>query len=222
MNIAEIMTVGSKGRRSSVAALAGCLLALGAMGAAWACTVSPSLSVEPGFSTPGSLVTIQGAFIPLGAKAGQSSEAGPVEIRWNSSDGPQIGTAQPSATPSPNGTNFSVSVTIPDQAIPGVFYLVAIQRDSLGNVVAKAAETFEVRSAGPSESRASQRAVSGDLWSALARDTALMGGAGSDLPAAASSGYLALGVSLAGISSLGMALGAGILAVRRRRVQQSR
>lgn len=222
MNIARIKSAGSKTKRGSFVVMTGWLLTLGVIGAAWACTVSPSLSVEPGFSTPGSLVTIQGAFIPIGAKTGQASEAGPVEIRWNGSDGPLLASSEASSKPVPDGTNLSVPVTVPSQARPGVYYLVAVQRDASGNVIAKAAETFEVRSAGSSVSGASQRAVSGDLWSGLAGNTGRISAAESEVRAAASSGYLAVGISLAGISALALALGAGTLASRKRKIQRSR
>ncbi|MGH9152709.1 MAG: hypothetical protein ACRD03_10005 [Acidimicrobiales bacterium] len=61
---------------------------------------------------------------------------GPVEIRWNSLTGSQIGSAA--------GPSFSVEVSVPN-ATPGVYYIVAVQRARADNsVVGRSSRAFEV------------------------------------------------------------------------------
>lgn len=100
-------------------------LVVGGAGLAWACTAQASLGAFTPFEAPpGTAVTV----------AGSTFEDGPVEIRWGGPDGPVIGVAR--------GPNFSTSVTIPPAA-PGVYYVVAVSYDEVGEPTSRA-KPFEV------------------------------------------------------------------------------
>lgn len=106
-------------------AAAACLMVLGAASVAWACTQQAYIgSISPGSGPSGSRATVSGSrFNP-----------GPVQIRWNSTDGAVLATG--------SGPDFSVAVTIPN-ATPDTYSVVAVQRE--GNVVlGKASVTFTV------------------------------------------------------------------------------
>jgi hypothetical protein len=93
---------------------------------AWACTEQAAISFAPGSGPPGSPVTVQGtAFRP-----------GPVEIRWHTLEGAVLGTA--------NGPQPVARVTIPANASPQVYYIVAVQRGANGAISAKASDAFQV------------------------------------------------------------------------------
>ncbi|MFN2569229.1 MAG: IPT/TIG domain-containing protein [Candidatus Dormibacteria bacterium] len=132
-----LSTVGrSRGRRIAPVALfvIGGLSLLGAS-VAWACTAQPVLgapdsggggsSVSPQSGPQGTIVTVQGAGF-------QNAD---VSIRWNSVDGPSLGTAR--------GPNFSTTVTVPPSS-PAGYAIVAFQRDALGGLGPVARAPFQV------------------------------------------------------------------------------
>ena len=83
--------------RMQVAGVAVAALILGAVGFAWACTPNADIHVEPASGEAGSTVTVSGSrFI----------EGRTVYVRWNSTTGRTLATAQ--------GPSFTVQVTIPD------------------------------------------------------------------------------------------------------------
>lgn len=126
--------------RIKVIAFSVAMVAVLASGLAWACTEAAGISLGANGGPAGLPVSITGtAFAPE-----------PVEIRWNSAEGPILGTAQ--------GPDFTVEITPPSGTRSDVYYVVAVQNSSQGNF--KATETFSVTgAAGPSTS------VSTDLWS---------------------------------------------------------
>lgn len=120
---------------------AGALALVLFMGLASACTPAAYIQISPRSGPAGLVTTVSaGSFWP-----------GPVQIRWNGADGPLLGDAQ--------GPNFSVSVTIPAAAPPGVHYVMAVQTASLGTF--KASVPFEVSGAegGTEPGTATQRAA---------------------------------------------------------------
>ncbi|MGH2772933.1 MAG: hypothetical protein ACRDIU_07355 [Actinomycetota bacterium] len=171
--------------RTKLVAFGAIAVVLFAAGLAWACTEAAGISLGTSSGPAGTPVTITGkAFAP-----------GPVEIRWNSSDGQLIGTA--------DGPDFSVQVTPPAGTRADVFYVVAIQNGTAGNF--KATETFEVT--GPAG--AASGSTSNELWSGFSRsapaaeDGIRTEGPGSS--ALAGAGLLAAG-AVALIGSLAVAL----------------
>ncbi len=106
-------------------ALAGLIVAASS---SWACVPQPLLSILPRSSgEPGSQVTLQGIHF-----------SGRVEVRWNTVDGPLLATA----TQSP----FSVTATIPQSSPPGLYALVAFERDPAGGIVGVTRSAFEITS----------------------------------------------------------------------------
>lgn len=87
---------------------------------AWACTSLATLSITPASATSGQLVTA------AGTRFGTGVSNSPVEVRWNTADGPLLATVVPNGT----GTiNFTFKA--PDGA-PGYYTVIAIQKDSAG------------------------------------------------------------------------------------------
>lgn len=123
----EVMK-GTKRRAGLVAAAAG-LMIMGAASVAWACTQQAYIgSISPGSGPAGSRATITASrFNP-----------GPVQIRWNGTDGPLLATA--------SGPSFSVGITIPDSRL-GDYTVVAVQRQN-DVIVGKASVPFQVTPAG--------------------------------------------------------------------------
>lgn len=120
-------------RAAGLAATVVAAVVLGAAGFAWACTPQARVSgMSPDSGTPGSKTTL----------SAENFTPGPVEIRWNSIDGRELGTAA--------GPNFSVTVTIPNVA-PDFYTIVAVQRNGT-SIVGKASARFEVTPASASES----------------------------------------------------------------------
>lgn len=95
----------------------------------WACIPQPKLvSLQPQASGPaGSRVTVQG----LGF------DQGPIEIRWNGSDGPQLAKAE--------GPNFSAEITIPSSP-EGLYGVVVLGRKVDGAVGNTGTAAFQVSS----------------------------------------------------------------------------
>lgn len=102
-----------RARRIGAVVLAALSAAVVGIGVAWACTPAAEISVSPAKGKSNDTATVSGA---------QFKEA-PVQIHWETVNGPVIGTAQ--------GPSFSVAVTIPDSA-PGTHYLVAYQPNGGG------------------------------------------------------------------------------------------
>jgi len=152
--------------------------------------------------------------------SGRNFQAGPVpvEIRWDSIDGPVIGTAQ--------GPDFSTAAKIPTNATLGVHYVVAIQRDVSGLVVAKMTETYEVVKGGSPSGTGNQasmpaaRQVPSDLWSGFQK-----GGSGLlDQPAVtvAETGQKSMIAGLAAASvALSLFTALSVAAIRRRRLSNA-
>lgn len=96
--------------RRAVAVLVGLAgLMVGGASLAWACSPQAWIHLEPHQARAGSDVMV----------TGQKFYEGPVEIRWSSATGPVLSPAQ--------GSDFSTTVTIPSDASPGVYYIVAVQ-----------------------------------------------------------------------------------------------
>lgn len=93
------MSIMQVQRKTGVVVFGGSVLAVLVTAAtAWACTATASLSASPGEAPAGSRVMVTGG--QLGS--------GPVELRWDSTTGPVLTTAQ--------GPDFTVAVTIPSSA----------------------------------------------------------------------------------------------------------
>lgn len=137
----------------------GLIACLSAVQLAWACTPAATAESSSSAGPSGTIVKITGkGFL------GPEASSAPVEIRWNSPTGPVL-----TAT---NGPEFSVPVTIPQDATAGLFYLVAIQTNGPvaegSHATAKAATVFEVVSSQDAVSggRATANGASAaDLWS---------------------------------------------------------
>lgn len=103
----------------------GAALVMGLGSLAWACTSQAWVGkITPGAGPAGTRATV----------TGENFVVGPVEIRWNTSNGPLLTTA--------TGPRFSVAVTIPD-ARPDVYPVVAISRQG-GRIVGQSSTAFEV------------------------------------------------------------------------------
>lgn len=111
-----------RGRRLAGTALAITIAGIAAGAVAWACVPVATLNVSPGQARPGQEVTLTGSFY----------NSKPVVVRFNALDGPIVGTIQP--TPQPGGTSATLNgrVTIPPDAKPGNYTLIASQEADLG------------------------------------------------------------------------------------------
>jgi len=143
-------------------------LMLGVASFAWACSPQPSMQLLPrtGPIRAGETVPVNGN--------GWTGWTSTVQIRWNSAAGPIVGTAES------NEQGFSGSVTIPADAAPGVYYLVAQAaplpgRPELSVITstdtARAAISIDAPSGSgsnlPTTANSSVRAASDDLWTGL-------------------------------------------------------
>lgn len=96
-----------------VATAAWAVLALA--GPTYACVPQPFIAMHPlGSGAAGSQVNVDGQLFDNGTR---------IEIRWNATDGPLLGTAQ--------SADFSVPVSIPSVA-PGLYTVLALTRDPAG------------------------------------------------------------------------------------------
>jgi len=145
---------GMKRTKSNVlVAAAVAVLALSAAEAAWACTTQQQLTLLPRTGVAGSPVVVTGT----------GFDGSPVTIRWNSTTGPAVGSAQPASV-----SSFSAPAAIPADAAPGVYYLVAVSK----GMVARAAISVQAPAAAsssnaPAATTASVRVASDDLWTGL-------------------------------------------------------
>jgi len=170
-------------------------VALGASSVAWACTPQLPLTVKPEGGSPSGAVTASGRGSP-----------GPVEFRWDSVDGPVVGTA-------PDGSSYSVGIRIPDAA-PGVHTIVAVTRGQDGQFKVKGQAPFKVLGdLGPSA-----RTVSADLWSGSAPADKATSNSPLASPASANdSNHLAMGLGLLGTGLVALVSGVGVAELRRRK-----
>jgi len=182
------MKMGKKGISVVVLAIIGSIL--GAASLAWAC------SQAAGFSALTQAGPVGTTFV-----ATATGYSGPVEIRWNSADGPVV------STPIRAG---AFSVTVPDVS-PGVYYLVFATKDAgVGRMA------FDVTpSAGAAGSSSKAPA---DLWSGFASGSKALS---ADAPAVDSRpGNTAAGLGLFGAGLL-MTAGVSVIALRRSRARAS-
>ena len=117
---------GQRTRTWAGAAVAVVAVVIASAAASWACSPAASMSgISPEAGGAGSEVTVTGQYMtPV------------VEIRWGSQTGPLLASVA--------GPSFSTRVRIP-QASPGLYYIMAIGRDSDGSIAGKASSAFEVR-----------------------------------------------------------------------------
>ena len=93
--------------------------------AAWACIAGPTLDVIPRQATAGSEVTLKGV----------SYNRNPVVVRFNALDGPILGTIQPTGgTGTSSNWNLEGTVTLPADARPGNYVLIATQPSADGKL----------------------------------------------------------------------------------------
>lgn len=106
------------------------LVAFGSAGLAWACVPYPIIVVGPQSSgPPGTDVKVSGvSFAP-----------GQIEVRWNSIEGPVLGTAR--------DPDFTLDAKIPE-ADAGLYAVVALTRDPDGGVSTLARASFLVTGPG--------------------------------------------------------------------------
>lgn len=157
--------------------------------AAFACTNLATLNLSSATGKPGDTVTVTGSSFNV-AKAGPSA---PVNLRWNSVDGPALATAQPD----PAG-NISATFAIPDGQ-PGYYVIIATQRDAQGVDTYGTPARASFKILGPNGASAAQPAGSSSAAGVSSNGS--------------SSGLIALTV---GLGALGLALfGAGFIAFAR-------
>lgn len=174
---------------AGVAGLGGAVALMAAAGSAWACTPQARVVAASAESGPGrSAVVVRGEAV---------APAGPVELRWDSVQGPAIGGAVADA----NGA-FSADAHIPDAA-PGVHTILVVAQ---GNGVGRLA--FEVTPASVSPAPAG----SPSLWA---------GPAASTSTASSGLGGTAVGAGLLGAGAVALSAGAAVAALNRRRVLAS-
>lgn len=114
-------------RRNSVAIVSLLVLVLSGGSLAWACTRQAHIrELTPEAGHPGTTVTVTAA----------GFREGPVQIRWGSLNGNPMAEA--------SGPEFSREVQIPQDASPGVYYVVAVQDNGAVYGVDKASAPFEV------------------------------------------------------------------------------
>ena len=199
-------------RRITVVAFMSLAAIAGVASAAWACTAAPPVtSISPKVGQPGTEVRV----------AGMNYDAGPVEIRWNGATGPVLATAE--AVGKKGAASFSQVVNVPADMAGGMYYMVAVQRDTAGSVVYKVADTFEVTAPAASAAMPSVSSASatGDLWSAFAPGSEVATSGDSTTAAtgadSSTSRNLALGVGLMGIGTAALLGGFAVDVARRRR-----
>lgn len=100
---------------------------LGAVGAvvvagatAWACVSGPAVNLSTVNAKPGDTITVTGT---------NFSKPDPVTVRWNSLDGPIVGTFAP-----PNSGAINGTVTVPADAKAGNYVLILTQSSADGKL----------------------------------------------------------------------------------------
>jgi len=195
-----------RNRKTAVAVITSAFL-VGLASLAWACTVNPFISLRSLTGPGGTSVAVTGAsFTP----------DTPVQIRWNSSEGPVVGAAQ--------GPAFSVDVAPPAGTAAGFYYIVAVQENTKSGQAAtgptKAAEVFHLTTAVAgtrSISDGGPAAANADLWKGFASGGNGLQDAGlASSHSTRASAPLALGLGLVSLSAVTVI--AGVWFVRRRPV----
>ncbi len=139
------MRTSTKIKRPLALTTAALTLVVMATGLAFACVPQPLITLTPLASGPGGTqVSLQG--VAFGAV--------PVEIRWNTLDGPQLATTQ--------GPQISTTVTIPPSP-DGLYSILAFERRTDGSVGSSARAAFEVTSIGSTLPPVSTPATSGGV-----------------------------------------------------------
>ncbi len=114
-----------KGQRFAAAIFGMSAAAVVFAAAAWACIAGPTLDVTPRQATAGSELALKGV----------SYNPNPVVIRFNGLDGPVLGTIQPTrGTGTSSNWNLEGKVTLPADAKPGNYVLVATQPSTDGKL----------------------------------------------------------------------------------------
>lgn len=178
--------------------------------AVWACTAQPRIfSLGPQVGPVGLQITLEGqaAGAPVGVAQGASGV--PVEVRWNSLDGPKIGEGVTNFS-----GDFAVSARIPE-AEPGIYFLIVKAGDA-GVVRSPFEVTSESALRAPGAGGSTDPAASSaDLWSAFSES-----GPGSEPIGAMPNAGQGPGIqALAGVTLLAAgsaALAAGLVVSRRR------
>ena len=166
---------------------------------AWACTAQFYLNqVAPSAAPARATVSLSGS----------SHVEGPVEIRWNTANGPRVDT-----TTLGSAASFASQITVPDVA-PGVYYLVVV---SGGQKLASA----PLQVTDPSAKSASP-AASNDLWAGFDIHQPSIDGLGgvSKAPSGPKAG-LVLGVGLLAAGAIAAVSTLAVIARVRRRSAKS-
>ncbi len=175
----------------------GALVPLAVAATAWACGVLATLKVDRSVAAPGQQLTVTGANYD-----NNMTNFTPVQIRWNSRTGPQIGQA------TPVGGRINTQVTVPANTQPGWYALNGTQ--------------YNVNTGAPKSGTPGRTTlrVQGAASSSTAWSQGPGGGAGVSVDAGP--GGPALLPTLLGIvMSLGL-LGAGVTLVSRSRRRANR
>jgi len=172
--------MGYKNSRAKIASMFATILVICLASAAWACSVQPITALGANSGPAGTQLQIQG----FGFKS-------PVQIHWNAVNG--------SVLASTGAGQFATAIKIPEDASPGVFYVVATDADN-----ERVTHTFEVTAVdAPSSSRSL-------AWESFNQSPEVTGP--SHLGLIAGAALFATGLA-------GLFAGAAVVAVRRRRVQ---
>jgi len=178
-------------------------LILSATGLAWACTPQSYLfPLSPKAGAPGTKITVTG-------KQSLATDGAPVELRWNSQNGPLVGTGLAGDSP------FTATATVPDVA-PGIYYLVVAGPNGQG-LTRTAFEVTASPGAASSSAKSASPTGATELWSGFSSIHAPITEP-QTAPSVSSNaaGRLAVGValSLAGSAAMGAGM---IVALRSKR-----
>ena len=105
-------------RRWAPVGVGAALVVMVTAAAGWACIAGPTLRVTPGDAKPGQQVTLSG----FSYKSDM-----PIVVRWNALDGPVLGTFMPAGGRFGDDEFLNGTVTVPADAKPGSYVLVATQ-----------------------------------------------------------------------------------------------
>ena len=96
---------------------------------AFACTSLASLNLSQASGAAGTQVSVTGSSFNPSAKADADGTFTPVTLHWNAVDGPVLADG---VVPDPTGSIGPISVTIPSDAKPGYYMIVATQQQLTG------------------------------------------------------------------------------------------
>jgi hypothetical protein len=174
-------------------ALAAALL-VALAGAVWACTPKPEAFA---------LDTLEAAGGESVQATGTAAGGGPLQIRWNGVDGPVLAEATPQDL---DRGAFSATFEVPEDAEPGVNYVVASASEANAGVARAALEV----TGGEQATTASETAWEFTQDPAATTDTSALTPQGLTAPLAAGAGLLSLGL-------VGLFTGAAVAGVQIRR-----